>query len=544
MTTPDVAEESDVVVIGSGGAGLLAACVAADAGGSVTVVESTDRLGGTTAVSGGMIWAPGNPFMAELGQTDTRADALRYLDRVTEGAVPREAIELFLDTVAETVDYLVTRTPLRLSPIDRPDYHSEWPGARVAGRTLDVVPFPTADRPGLRDRVRAGAHFAATMTYDERHRWRWPGTRDEELLARRERDGALAVGAGLVAALVAAADDRGVRFRTGTRAASLAVEGGRVAGVHVDLPTGPALLRARRGVVLACGGFEWNDRLKRAFLREPGTVAVSPPGNRGDGLVMAMSLGAAVDSMAEGWWVPVVSDPDETYEGAPLYRHLVGERCLPGSIVVDGRGRRFVNEAVNYNDVTRALHAFDPTAHRHAHAPAWLVFDETFRRRYPVGAAQPHRPAPAWFLRGESLAALAKTAGIDPGGLEETVAAFNGHARLGVDPDFGRGSSAHDRYYGDQRRPGNPCLAPLEEPPFYAVELRSGMLGTRGGLRTAPSGEVLRHDGTAIAGLYACGNVAAGPMGPGYPGSGGTLAPALAGGYRCGRSLRATAEAR
>lgn len=541
MSTVDV---TDVVVVGSGGAGLLAACVAADAGASVTVVESTDRLGGTTAVSGGMIWAPDNPFMADLGQTDSRVDALRYLERVTEGVVPRAMIELFLDTITATVDYLVTRTPLRLSPIDRPDYHSEWPGARVAGRTLDVVPFPTADRPGLRERIRAGAHFTPTMTYAERHRWRWPGTRDEELLARRERDGAVAVGAGLVAALVAACDDRGVRFRTGTRARSLTVEDGRVTGVRVDLPTGPASLAARRGVVLACGGFEWNDHLKQAFLREPDTVAVSPPGNRGDGLVMAMSVGAAVDSMAEGWWVPVVSDPDEVYDGERLYRHLVGERCLPGSIIVDRRGRRFVNEAVNYHDVTRALHAFDPTAHRRAHAPAWLVFDEAFRSRYPVGAARPQRPAPAWFLRGGSLAELARAADIDPGGLEETVAAFNVHARRGVDPDFGRGSSAHDRYYGDERHSGNPCLAPLEQPPFYAVELRCGMLGTKGGLRTAPTGAVLRHDGTSIVGLYACGNVAAGPMGPGYPGSGGTLAPALAGGYRCGRTLGETAARR
>ena len=536
--------ETDVVVVGSGGAGLLAACVAADSGASVTVLEGTDRLGGTTAVSGGMIWAPGNPYMSALGQTDSRADALRYLEQVTEGAVPHAAIELFLDTVTPMVDYLTTRTPLRLAPIDRPDYHSEWPGARVAGRTLDVLPFATADRPGLLERIRTGAHFDASLTYDERHRWRWPGSRDPQLLARRERAGAVAVGAGLVAALVAACDDRGVRFRTGARARTLLVEHGRVAGVRVQGADGPQVFHARRGVVLASGGFEWNDELKRAFLREPGTVAISPPINRGDGLLMALSLGAAVDSMAEAWWVPAVQDPAETYDGEPLYRHLVNERCLPGSIIVDRSGGRFVNEAVNYNDVTRALHAFDPTAHRPAHAPAWLVFDENFRRRYPVGAARPGEPAPDWFVRGESLADLAKTAGMDAGGLEETVATFNVHAAAGVDPQFGRGASAHDRYYGDDRHPGNPCLAPLSAAPFSAVRLRSGMLGTRGGLCTRRSGVVLRHDGTPIDGLYACGNVAAGPMGPGYPGSGGTLAPALAGGFRCGRSLSAEPAAR
>ncbi|NLU77955.1 FAD-dependent oxidoreductase [Micromonospora sp. HNM0581] len=530
----NVSDATDVVVVGSGGAGLLAACLAADAGRRVTVLESTDRLGGTTAVSGGMIWAPENPMLGALGLTDSGDAARRYLKRVTEGAVPDADIDLFLDTVGPMVDYLLSHTPVRVAAIDRPDYHSDWPGALPGGgRCLDVLPYATAGRPGLLDRIRVGPHFTAALTYDERQRSRWPGTRDETEVARRERDGVVAVGAGLVAGLVAAADDRGVRFRTGTPARGLLSDGNRITGVRTDAGDLPAAL----GVVLASGGFEWNTVLRRAFLREPASAPVSPPGNRGAGLVMAMAAGAALDAMSDAWWAPIVQDPGETYDGEPLTRHLVAERCLPGSILVDRTGRRFVNEAVNYNDITRALHAFDPTLHRLRHSPAYLVFDDAFRRRYAVGGTPAGAPPPGWWRHGTSLAELAKNCGVDENGLVRTVAGFNTHARDGHDPEFGRGETEHDRYYGDDRQPGNPCLGPIEEPPYHAVEVRSGMIGTKGGVRTGPTGAVLRADGSAIPGLYACGNVAAGPMGPGYPGSGATLAAALTGGYRCGRAF-------
>ncbi|HET6500074.1 MAG TPA: FAD-dependent oxidoreductase [Amycolatopsis sp.] len=527
------AHTADLVVIGSGGGGLLAACVAADAGHRVLVLERTPFLGGTTAISGGMIWVPDNPLMAAAGFPDSAADALRYLRLVTEGTVADEHLEQFVGKSPEMVRYLLSRTPAGLFPISRPDYHPDWPGAREGGRTLDNAPFPAA--PEVRARIRSGSAFPP-LTYDELHRARWDPGAYRALIARREATGMLTVGAALVAALVTACDDRGVEFRTGTRARRLRTEGARITGVLAETDGSPVTFRATAGVVLASGGFEWNARLKQAFLGKPDTVAVSPPYNHGDGQVMAAEAGAALGNLSEAWWAPVVSAPEECYDGEPRARHIVAERCLPGSIMVNRAGRRFVNEAVNYNDITKALHVLEPSAHRRPNDPAWLVFDEGFRRRYPIAGVAPTAPPPSWFATGGSLTELAKAIDVDADALTRTVETFNRGARDGVDPEFGRGGSAHDRYYGDGERPGNPCLAPLEEPPYFAVEVRPGTLGTKGGVVTDVDGRVLRYDDEPIPGLFACGNVTASVMGPGYPGSGGTLGPALLGGYLCGKT--------
>jgi 3-oxosteroid 1-dehydrogenase len=522
----------DVVVVGSGGAGLMSAAVAADVGLSVVVLERAPVLGGTTAVSGGMLWVPNNCLMAAAGVDDSPDDALRYLDLVTEGTVARERLAHYVKSAPEMVRWLLDRTAVRLFPIGRPDYHSAWPGARTTGRCLDNAPFPTANRPGLLARIRRGPQFPP-LTYQERHLARFDGP-DPRVLAQRLADGVLTVGAALVAGLVAACDDRGVRFVTGARATEILRDDRRVIGVRTEdgreFPAGD-------GVILATGGFEWNPELSQAFLGDVPVLPASPPGNEGDGLRMALSVGAAVERMSQAWWVPALRGVPERYDGAPLTRHLVGERCLPGSIMVDRHGRRFVNEAVNYHDITRALFNFDPVRHEPAHLPVWLVFDEKYRTRYQVGPASPREPAPDWYTSARSPADLATAIGVDPAELTRTVERFSAHARAGTDPDFGRGDTAHDRYYGDPRWGGNPCLGELVTPPFHAVPVTVGALGTKGGPVTDSTGSVLGHDGTTIPGLYACGNVAAGVMGPGYPGSGGTLGPALTAGYAIGTAL-------
>nr|AVW82897.1 fumarate reductase/succinate dehydrogenase [Nocardia interforma ATCC 21072] len=519
-----------MVIAGSGGAGLLAAARAAAAGLSTVVLERSESLGGTTAVSGGMLWIPDSSVMRRAGLPDSAEDALRYLEPVVEGTVGRERLEHYVRTAPEMLDWLEEHTGARFFPIDRPDYHSDWPGAVDVGRCVDNEPFETAPFPGLLERLRRGPQFPP-LTYDERHRSRFTGP-DESLLAQRREQGVLTVGAALAAALVAACDALGVEFVTGARATTLVFSQGKVSGVRCE----DGRTFAARAVVLANGGFEW-DPASGAFLGDTPVVPVSPPVNTGDGLRMALSAGAALERMNQAWWVPALRGVPEEYDGAPLTRHLVGERCLPGSIMVDRHARRFVNEAVNYHDITRVLFNFDADGHRPAHLPVWLVFDEKFRTSYNVGPASPRDPAPSWLTSAATPALLAEALGLDPAELTKTVDRFSAHARAGSDPDFHRGETSHDRYYGDPRVPGNPCLGELVTPPFHAVEVVPGALGTKGGPVTSTSGEVLTASGEAVPGLYACGNVSAGVFGPGYPGSGGTLGPALTAGYAVGGAL-------
>jgi succinate dehydrogenase/fumarate reductase flavoprotein subunit len=248
---------------------------------------------------------------------------------------------------------------------------------------------------------------------------------------------------------------------------------------------------------------------------------------------MGQAAGAAVAGMSEAWWVPTVAVPGETYDGHPMARLFYSPMPVPGSIVVNRHGRRFMDEALNYHDQARAYHAVDSVAGEYANLPAWLIFDGRFKRTYPVSGVGPNDPAPAWFHPAPTLQALAERVGIDPAGLQDSLATFNTAAVRGEDPQFGRGFSIHDRFHGDPRH-GN--LAPLFEPPFHAVEVRPGCFGTKGGLDTDLDGRFHDPDGAPVPGLFAAGNAAASPMGPGYPGAGGTLGPVVVGGYLAGRT--------
>jgi succinate dehydrogenase/fumarate reductase flavoprotein subunit len=250
-----------------------------------------------------------------------------------------------------------------------------------------------------------------------------------------------------------------------------------------------------------------------------------------------MKAGAALDNMGEAWWAPTLNVPGEEYDGRPMARHVIDDLALPGSILVNRHGRRFVNEATNYNDLSKAFHVFDPSGYETPNVPAWLLFDAGFKSRYTAGTIPPSDPAPAWIERAATLAELAGRLGIDAAGLAETVTAFNEHAAAGADPAFGRGASAHDRYYGDATHAPNPCLAPLATPPFYAIKVLPGSLGTKSGIVIDADGRALDAEGEPIPRLYACGNATASVMGVGYPGAGGTLGPALAFAYACGRDV-------
>jgi 3-oxosteroid 1-dehydrogenase len=294
-------------------------------------------------------------------------------------------------------------------------------------------------------------------------------------------------------------------------------------------------VRARRGVVLACGGFEWDPALVGAFLRGPMHGAVSPPYNTGDGLRMAMAHGADLGNMGEAWWVPIVQIPGDTFEGHPRSRSVRLERTRPRSIIVNRAGRRFVNEAGEYNSMAGAFHYLDPRD-GYVNDPAWIVFDALHLKRYGFLGVAPGDTAPQWFSPSSDLAELGAKTGIDPDGLAHTIETWNRNVALGADPDFGRGSSAYDGYWGDERATtlAGKTLGPIDTPPYYAVPVSVGAMGTRGGPRTDRDGRVFHVRGTVIPGLFAAGNAMAGVTGKAYGGAGGTLGPAMVFGYRAG----------
>jgi succinate dehydrogenase/fumarate reductase flavoprotein subunit len=322
--------------------------------------------------------------------------------------------------------------------------------------------------------------------------------------------------------------DSGVEIRTSARATALEVSDDRVVGVVVDGEVVPGR------VVLATGGFQHDGALVKRFLPGPPIAPMGPGGCRGDGLRMVMAVDSVVTNTSEGWWMPALHVPGEAVDGVTHYRPLHGERAQPGAIMVDRSGRRFVDEAQNYGDVGRAMRAAG-SGSPEGSGPFWLVFDAAYRRRYPVGPLEPDTPDPDWLARAGDLDALGETIGTAPGVLPGTVTRFNAGAAVGADPDFGRGSFPYDRWIGDRNAP-HPTLAPLCEAPFYALEVRLGCMGTKGGPRTDAFGRVMSSRRVPVPGLYAAGNAAASPFGPATAAGGATLGPALVFGFRAGEA--------
>ncbi|WP_103381320.1 FAD-dependent oxidoreductase [Pseudonocardia dioxanivorans] len=526
--TGDLAREHDMVVVGAGAIGLTAALVAADAGARVTVLEKAPYLGGTSAVSGGMFWIPMNTRMAALGLTDDREDALRYLRAVTAGRTADDVLAALVDRGPEMLDFLERRAGLRMAPMDNfPDYHPEWDGAHPGGRSLDPELYDITQMGELAGSLRPDLRLPFTMReYEE---WRIFTRFPTEMLERRAAAGLVARGRALVAPLVAACSDAGVTLVTGCAAQRLVVEDEAVAGVV----TAAGDRVPARAVVLACGGFEWSPEMVDNFLSGPVHGSCSPPHNTGDGIRMAAKAGVGLGSMREAWWGPMVLVPGDETDGAQTGTLLRFERTGPHTVIVNRHGRRFVNEAHNYNDMTKAFHLFDPGAYDFANLPAYLIFDERHLREYGFLSHRAGLPTPSWIRTAPTVAQLAALLEIDPAGLTETLDRFNEHARNGVDPDFNRGASAYDRYWGDQHAP-HPALGPVETPPFYAVEVVSGVIGTKGGIVTDGEGRALDTFGDPVPGLYAAGNTTAHPMGPGYPGAGATLGPGSTMAYAAG----------
>lgn len=531
--------ESDVVVLGTGGAGLTAAIAAHDFGaGEVVVLEKSGMIGGTTAMSGGMLWIPNNHHQLEAGIPDSEEDVVAYLDSLAPGRLDPETLAAFMESGPEMIRYFADRTPVRLHAYPGfPDYQPYAPGAKAdGGRSLDNDAFPFEQLGSLATRVNP-----TKMEYPVRGSLleAATGTLDPVTLAHREKHDYRGLGQGLIGALYKAILNRGIPVQFEKRARHLVKDGRRVIGVVAEGRDGEIRVRARKGVVIATGGFEWNKELVDTFLRGPLTGPVSVPENEGDGLLMAIAAGARLGNMQNAWWMQSVLEKKAEHRSAkPNYLLGSDERARPGAILVNRAGKRFVNEAANYNAIGMALHAFDAGTHTYANLPYWLIVDQRYRDKYPIFNARAGKPDPSYVMSADSLEELAGIAGIDPRGLKATVERFNGMVRKGHDDDFNRGDNTYDNwcFWGDQSfTPPHCTLGVLDQGPFYAVRMEAGALGTSGGPKTNGNAQVLDWNDEPIQGLYAAGNAMAAVLVNAYGGAGGTLGPGMTFGYIAGR---------
>ena len=530
---------ADVVVLGSGAAGLAAATLAHDGGADVVLLEKADLIGGTTGVSGGMPWIPLNRHMSDVGVSDTRAEALDYIRRLTLGREPDPAlIEVYVDTAPEMLDYLEAKTPLKMTaPTTFNDYYAHLPGGKWAGRSVEPVPFDAKELGDWAPRLRTSPHLP-WLTMEEGARFlRGQGIPDLELAGRRQADDVRVLGPAMVASLFKGLLERGVEVHTAAAASELVVTNGTVIGVRSSV----GLIGARRGVVLACGGFEWNEDMVRAFIGQR-VEPLSPPQNEGDGHRMAMEAGAALANMTSFWGQPGINEPGFEIDGRPVPQ-MGSVRSTPGAIVVNRHGHRFVNEGVTYQDFPKLLATYDPVAVAYPNAaPHWVVFDQRVKDTTVVlPSVLPGMPAPEWIRQAPTIGALAERIGVDPRTLEATVARWNADVAGGDDTDFHRGTTTFEVHMSGARPTPSACMRPLEQAPFYAVELVNGTLGTNGGALVDEHARVRRMGGGVIPGLYAAGNAAACVFGPAYPGGGATIGPALTFGYLAGRHAAAQA---
>ncbi|MGH6787829.1 MAG: FAD-dependent oxidoreductase [Novosphingobium sp.] len=532
-------EVCDVIVLGTGAAGLTAALAAHEGSADVRVIERFDRIGGTSAISGGVIWTANNPRQRAAGLADSREEALAYFRALDHGDLREDVLEAFVDCGPEALAFLEGIDALRVSLLaGYPDYYLDRPGAKPeGGRALDHDLFALGELGDWAARIYAIEELKPMMLR-ETPLGGGSGMVPPVELQRRIAADERGFGQAMVGRLLKACLDRGIEPQLGVQTRRLTMEDGRVCGIEGEQGDAPFKLRARSGVIVATGGFEWDADLRRTFLRGPADTPASPPTACGEGLALAMAAGARLGNMTSAWWAPTLAPPGDRWPGGEQRAApVLIERTVPHSLMVNRAGKRFCNEAANYSALAGAFHAFDPQSYAYPNQPAWLVFDSQHRARNPVGTVMPGDPLPDWIASADTLVELANQLRIDGEALVASVDRFNRFARDGHDPDFARGTSAYDHFYGDRSRNGAAVtLGALEQPPFFAVEIRMGMLGTNGGPQTDANARILGHDGAPIPGLYGAGNAIACPTGGVYAGAGGTLGPAITFGYIAGRA--------
>ncbi|MDA9411430.1 FAD-dependent oxidoreductase [Bradyrhizobium sp. CCBAU 45384] len=562
--------ECDVLVAGSGCSGMSAAITARYRGLDVLIVEKEPRFGGTTARSGGWLWIPGTALAKAYGIEETPEQARTYLRHEAGNNFDAARVDAFLSAGPEAVDFFTTKTALRFDmPLVFPDYHAEAPGGGQGGRSMVTCPF---DGRELGDLIKTLGMPLPELTVfgmmlgsgkEIIHFMRVTKSLTSAVyvakrlsrhlmdVLRHGRGMTLTNGNALAGRLAKSAQDLKIPMWLSSPVRELTVENGTVTGAIVSREGRDVRVRARRGVVLACGGFPHDvERRKKMFPHAPTGAehfSPGPTGNTGDGLRLAESAGGHIEDRLPNAaaWVPVsLTTRKDGSKG--VMPHFI-DRAKPGVIAVMRDGKRFANEGNSYHDFVQAM---IKAARPGEEIAAYLVCDHKTLRKYGLGCVPPfpmplgHHLASGYLMRGDTLEALAAKAGIDAKGFAETVRQFNATAPLGQDPAFGKGSKAYNRYQGDALHGPNPCVAPIENGPFYAIKMVTGDLGTYAGIVTDENARALDAEGRVIPGLYAAGNDMASIMGGNYPGAGITLGPALTFGYIAGRHLADSASKR
>jgi 3-oxosteroid 1-dehydrogenase len=534
----------DVVVIGAGAAGMTAALTAAKQGLSCVVVEKAPTFGGSAARSGAGIWIPNNPVILAAGVPDTPAKAATYLSAVVGTDVPADRRQSFLSHGPAMISFVMANSPLRFRWMEGySDYYPELPGGLPGGRSIE---------PDQLDGNILGTELAhlnppylavpsGMVVFSADYKWLDLAAVSvkgaavaTECLARGTKAALLGqkpltMGQSLAAGLRAGLQSAQVPVWLNTPLTDLYLESGAVTGAVVTRDGATGLVRARRGVVVGSGGFEHNAAMRAQYQRQPiGTDwTVGAKENTGDGIRAGQRAGAALALMDDAWWGPTIPIPGDPY-------FCLAERTLPGGLLINQAGSRFVNEAAPYSDVVHTMYDRNAAA---PDIPAWLIVDQNYRNRYLFKDVLPTFTFPDdWYSSGAAykawtLDALATSIGVPAAALRTTVTRFNSLAASGKDTDFGRGDSTYDHYYTDPSVLPNSCLAPLWLAPYYAFRIVPGDLGTKGGMRTDARARVLRADGSVIPGLYAAGNASAAVMGHSYAGAGSTIGPAMTFGY-------------
>jgi 3-oxosteroid 1-dehydrogenase len=552
-------KEIDVLVVGSGAGGMLCALTSASAGVDVLIVEKEQLWGGTSATSGAGIWIPGSDPAKAAGFDDNLDDAFGYVRNLSASNVPDENIRAFVDNAAPMLRWLMANTPIDYMAFPYPDYHAENPGGSPTGfRTHMPLPLDGKSLGKDVETLRFSSPAANLFGYlnwhfDETYilLYRQKGWFlhlikslarywfDLPFRLKSRKDRRLTLGNALAGGLRMALNAKGVPVWLESPLTELVKAGGKVTGAVITQNGKPLRIGARKGVVLAAGGFDKNAEMRAQYapLYPEARYSGGTTGNTGDSIRAGLAIGAETMNMQSTWAAPVFYVP-----GEPGGRLCTIERALPGCIMVNQQGERYWNEASSYHVTGQAM-ARRQAEHGDA-SPSWMVFDGTYRSKFPMGPVYPNWPdfllggaVKSILKKGRTVEELARKIGVNPTALSATIARFNQGAAKGQDPDFHRGEAAYDKMYGDPAQQPNPCLRPLSDAPFYALPIYPGDIGTNGGLKTNAKAQVIGKDGAPIAGLYAIGNNAASAMGESYPGAGVTIGPAMTFGYVAAREM-------